>query len=365
MQKKLFIILSILAVILLAAGCSQQNKAADKAPLVKTLQVSINNSSNANKYPGTVHGRYESNLSFQVGGKILHRNVNIGDTVHAGDVLMLIDSKDVVQQVNKSDANVDAAHSNLSLAKSNLSRYKQLYSQNAVAKSTLDQYQNTYDSALSSYQQAVAQALEQHNSLSYTNLRANADGVITAINAEAGQVVSAGQTILTLVQSNELEVQANIPENQINNIAAGQHVTVSFWALSNISCDGIIREISPIADSSTRTYLVKISLPNPPNTLKLGMTANIIYKNNSTESAKNQYIIPLSAIYQTNNIPKVWIVNKDNTVSLKNVQVETFKDNYIKVSGINEGETIVTAGVQKLHEGEKVRISASAPGDNT
>ncbi|WP_196591103.1 efflux RND transporter periplasmic adaptor subunit [Pectinatus frisingensis] len=352
--------LSIIAVVFVA-GCGKKEEATPP-PLVRTQQISTKNNIDGFTYAGSVHGRYETNLSFQVSGKILRRNVQTGDRVHAGDTLMVMDNKDIIQQVNQSNAKVEAASSELNLAAANLKRYQQLYAQDAVPQAQLDQYQTSYDSASAAYQQAEAQSSQEHNALSYTDLTADTDGVISAINAEAGQVVSAGQTVLTLVQTNELEVDVNIPENHIDDVSEGKKVTVSFWALNNSSVNGIVREISPIADATARTYLIKISLPDPPAGLKLGMTASVICLP-SDNSDKTSYILPLSAIYQTGDTPEVWLVDKDDKVSLQKVQVADFDENHVKVSGLNEGDMVVTAGVQKLREGQKVRTNDDAVGD--
>lgn len=352
-----------LITVLLIAGCGKKEEPASTAPLVKTQKIAADNDTDSATYAGSVHGRYETNLSFQVGGKILQRAVQAGDFVHAGDVLMTIDSKDIVQQVNQSEAQTEAAYAELQLAKANLTRYQQLYAQDAIPQASLDQYQTAYDSALSAYQQATAHTLQDRNSLSYTNLTANADGVISTINAEAGQVVTAGQTVMTLVQTNELEVEINVPENDIKSLSQGMHVTVSFWALADSTVDGIIREISPMADPTARTYRVRISLPQPPAELKLGMTASVLCS--STSADQNTYLLPLSAIYQTGDTPEVWIVADDNTVALKEVQVSTFDENHVKVSGLDKGDVVVTAGVQKLRDGQKVRLDDSTEGDNS
>ncbi|WP_196603222.1 efflux RND transporter periplasmic adaptor subunit [Pectinatus haikarae] len=353
-----------LAAIFLTIGCGKKEAPAAIAPLVKTQKIDAASDSLSNTYAGSVHGRYETNLSFQVGGKILQRTVQAGDRVHVGDILMTLDSKDIVQQVNQSEAKAEAAYAELQLAKANLSRYNQLFAQNAVPKASLDQYQTTYNSALAGYQQATAQTFQDRNSLSYTNLTADADGVISAIDAEAGQVISAGQTVLTLVQTNELEVEINVPENSIGELAVNAHALVSFWALPDSSVDGTIREISPVADPTARTYRVRISLPQPPDNLKLGMTAGVVCT--LSDTASSTYILPLSAIYQTGNNPEVWIVSEDKTVSLKQVQVFSFDENHVKVLGLNNGDIVVTAGVQKLRDGETVRLDDSnTKGSNT
>lgn len=357
-NKGLALAMVLLLVTFSAAGCGQKAQTADKAPLVKTQQAGSGSETDTGTYSGTVRGRYETNLSFQVGGQILSRNVQEGSRVKAGDTLMVINAKDVVQQANAGDAQVAQARAQMDLAQRNLARYSELYNQDAVAASVLDQYQANYDAAFATYQQALAQAAQGHNALGYTNLTAGADGVISKINAEEGQVVSAGQTVMTLVQTDELEVEIAVPENRIQDVAVGTPVKVSFWALSQ-DVDGTVREVSPMADSTSRTYKVRVSIPNPPEDMQLGMTASVTVAQNDKASSSGA-VLPLSAIYQTGDTPEVWIVTKDNTVELRPVTVENFGDNTVLVHGLDPTDTVVTAGVHKLHEGEAVRTEADS-----
>lgn len=339
------------------SGCGQKETAQDVAPLVKVTHVGAGGTDAEGTYSGTVRGRYESNLSFQAGGRIISRNIQLGSVVHNGDVLMTIDPKDVIQSVNQSQAAVASAQAQLSLATSNLARYQQLYNQDAVSAVVLDQYQTAYEQAQAQYDQAVAVQQAQQNQLGYTQLTADADGVVSAVNGEVGQVVAAGQTVLTLVHSDELEVQINVPENQVQNFPIGKAVTISFWALQNQQANGVVREVSPMADAVSRTYKVCVTVKNPPEGMQLGMTSSV--KNMTEDMAlAGNYILPLAAIYQTGDKPQVWIVNADNTLSLKDVSVETFGDDKVKVSGLNSGDTVVVAGVHMLTEGKTVRTES-------
>ncbi len=356
MRKKIWALL--LAVLLvMMAGCGKQAAVETKAPLVKTQAVSFGDGSASATYAGVVRGRYETNMAFQVSGQILSRNVQLGDRVQAGQTLMTIDPKDVAQKASQGDAAVEAARAQLSLAQANLTRYSQLYQQEAIAAAVLDQYQTAYDAAFASYQNALAQAAQGHNALSYTNLVAGADGVISAVNAEAGQVVAAGQTVMTLVQSGELEIEVHVPENHLMDVPVGKAVSVSFWALNNATAEGTVREVAPMADSTARTYKVRISVPNPPAGMGLGMTASVQVGTANAAVGQNVMVLPLSAIYQTEGTPQVWIVDSERRVSLKSVKVETFDDNKVKVTGLKEGDVVVIAGVHKLHDGEEVRLA--------
>ena len=325
--------------------------------LVRTQIVGDRDANQQFTYSGEVHGRVESQLAFQVGGKIVKRNVELGSRVSAGDILLQIDPKDIQQTVNSSTAQVSAAQAQLRLAESNLQRYRQLYEQDAVSRAQYDQYVNAYEAALAASRQASAQYSQGANQLDYSSLRASAAGIVSALNAEAGQVVSAGQPILTLVQDGEREVEINVPENRVEEVRTAQQIKVSFWALPGVVLEGKIREISPIADAATRTYKVRITLMNPPETIKLGMTASAQIDKAGFQSQATVEI-PLSAVYQTDGSAGVWVV-KNEIVSLKSITVGEFGDAKIQVlSGLTPGETIVTAGVHKLREGQKVRLAA-------
>lgn len=354
-NKGIVLLLLLAMACALLTGCGKDTKQADKAPLVKTQQAGSGTENNQDTYSGTVRGRYETNLSFQVGGQILARNVQAGSRVSAGDVLMVINAKDVVQKANEGDAQVSQARAQLDLAQRNLARYSELYQEDAVAASVLDQYQANYDAAFATYQQALAAAAQGHNAVGYTNLTAGADGVISQVTAEEGQVVSAGQTVMTLVQTGELEIEINVPENRIQDIQVGMPATVSFWALST-TADGVIREISPMADSASRTYKVRVSVPQPPEGMQLGMTASVTLADVGTSAPGA--VLPLSAIYQTGDTPQVWVVTDNDTVELKSVDVENFGDNTVLVHGLQPTDLVVTAGVHKLREGQAVRTEA-------
>jgi len=354
--KKSIVSCSAILTLLLSfslAGCSNTEIVKEEIPLVRSQTVQMGTAKQVANYSGEVRGRYETQLAFQVSGKIIKRNVELGSIVHAGDVLMEIDGKDIVQTVNISAAQVASAQSQLNLTETNLERYRTLYTQGAISSAQLDQYQNAYEVALAAVRQSSAQYNQGANQLSYSALVADSNGVISSINAEAGQVVSAGQSILTLVKDGEREIEINVPENQIERMRSAQQLRINFWALPGVIVDGKVREISPVANQVSRTYKVRVSLVNPPANVNLGMTANVVVAN-----ATNQPLvyIPLTAIYQTGTTPNVWII-KDGVVSLHPVKVGTFGDGNIQVvEGLQDGDVVVTAGVQKLRDGQKVRI---------
>jgi membrane fusion protein, multidrug efflux system len=324
---------------------------------VQTAVIGAATAAQEYTYSGEVRGRYESQLAFQVSGKIVTRNVELGSVIRNGDVLMQIDPKDIQQTVNSTSAQVSSAESQLRLAESNLNRFRQLYEDGAVGRMTYEQYVSAYEVATAAVQQASAQHSQGANQLDYSLLRADKSGVVSAIKAEVGQVVSAGQPVLTIVQDGEREVEISVPENRIEELRKAQQIKVTFWALSNVSVEGNVREIAPMADPLTRTYKVRISLLNPPSEMKLGMTAAVSLLDNETQPTAT---IPLAAIYQNGDTPCVWVVT-DDTVALRPIKTGKFGNGTIQVvAGLQQGDRIVTAGVHKLNEGQKVKLGGDS-----
>jgi multidrug efflux system membrane fusion protein len=358
-KKKLYASIAVGTVIAcLSAGLfvtvySKPVAATEEILVVRTKTIQTAGAGQSYTYSGEVCGKLESQLAFQIGGKIIKRYVELGSTVKPGDVLMEVNAKDVEQTVNINSAQVYTAQSQLKLAETNLNRYRQLYEQNAISRAQLDQYQNAYETAVSGVRQASAQYSQGTNQLGYSKLVADREGVISNITAEAGQVVSAGQVVVTLVENSDREIEINVPENRIEELRKSQHSKVTFWALPNVTIDAKIKEIAPMADKISRTYKVRLSLINPPQEVKLGMTATVTI----TGAGGGQVAVhvPLSAIYQNGQVPNVWVVN-EGVASLRPIKVGAFGNEEVEVvEGLHQGDVIVTAGVHKLREGQKVR----------
>ena len=332
--------------------------APDEAPtLVRTAIVGKTAAEQQRVYTGEVRGRYETQLAFQVGGRIIDRRIEVGSVVRAGDALVQIDPRDLRQTVNSGAAQATSAASQLQLAENNLNRYKQLAAIGAVSRAVYEQYVHEYQAAQAGAQQAAAQYEQGANQLDYSVLRADGEGVVTHVAVEAGQVVSAGQNVATIVKGGEREVEIGVPENRVRELRQASLVQVTFWAIPNKTINGVIREISPVADPVTRTYKVRVSLSNPPQEVQLGMTAAV----HVPEGGASPIIsIPLSALYQENEVPAVWLV-QDGVLVLRPVTIGAFgsaSGGVQVVGGLNPGDCIVTAGVHKLKEGQKVKTGA-------
>ena len=356
-MHKLFLILLVL--LLLLPACDNERPSPPTPVTVKTMSVVLAAQNSRAIYSGAVKGRYESRLGFQVGGRIIARHVDLGDKVASGAELMAIDPKDLEEGVRIAAAQVDSSKSRLNLAETDFRRYERLYKDAAVSQAQFDQYKTAFEAATETLRQAEAQHNQAVNALGYSRLAADADGVISAVEAEVGQVVAAGQSVVTLVRSQELEVEIHIPENRMSSLSLGQEAEVSFWALPGQESPGHIREISPMADMATRTYTARVSLPNPPAEVQLGMTASVTAAGDLNDSQKVA-LIPVSAIYQTDDQARVWLV-KDGRVILQAVTAMSFDENQVIITdGLDDGDVLVTAGVHKLREGQEVRLMDQA-----
>jgi len=347
----------ILTTTMFSSGCrnlKDTSKETSEEPLVKTLTINVKPAGETHAYSGDVRGRYENQMAFQVEGKIIRRNVELGTSVKEGDVLMQIDPLDIQQGIDARNAQVSGAESQYAIAKDNLERFRQLLKKDLISRVEFDKYQTSYDSADAMLRQARAQYALARNQFDYSKLKADRSGVVSAVNAEAGQVVAAGQPVLSLVKGSEREIEINVPENRIGDLNKDQTFWVTLWALPGISLEGRLREISPVADAATRTYKARISLVNPPSDLKLGMTATVTV---TGRDEPDSVYIPISAIYQTGEKPMVWVADK-GIVTLRFIKTGAFagSDQVRVMEGLRDGDIIVTAGVHKLKEGERVRM---------
>jgi multidrug efflux system membrane fusion protein len=306
-----------------------------------TLVVGSVASDSGNIYSGEIRARHETQLGFRIGGKIIERLVDAGARVRAGQVLARLDPAD-------SGLQASSAQAQYKLAVADAERYRELRSKGFVSQSALD----AKEAALKA---AAAQAGLTGNQTAYTVLRADHDGVIAATLAEVGQVVSAGQPVLLLAQDGEREAAIAIPETQFAKLKIGMPADVTLWSEKNEThFSGRLRELSPAADPASRTYAARVTLIGPAKPAELGMTAQVRF---DSHAKRDKLIVPLTAIFQQGDQAAVWIVAADRSVSLRKVEVAAYRNNgAVIASGVKAGERIVSAGVHKLHPGEKIRI---------
>ncbi|BCG89691.1 hemolysin secretion protein D [Mesorhizobium sp. 113-3-9] len=352
------------------AGCSQE-KAEVKESIrpVKVVEIAQAHDTRTLSYSGSVRARTESALAFRVNGKITERLVDIGQHVAPGDVLARIDPTDYDLSVKSAQAALDAAERQVETTELARKRAEQLFAKNFSPKSQLEQATLTYDQAVATRDSARSSLAQAKNQVGYTDLKADKDGIVTAVNADVGQVVGSGAPVVTVAVDGEKEVLIAVPEMEIAEFKPGKPVKAGFWSDNTLTLDGKVREVAGSADPQSRTFAVRVSLPNDQRVL-LGMTANI---EASAANEKQLVSIPLSALAEKDSQSIVWTVDRGaDTVHARPVKVAKFAADGVRVAeGLNPGDIVVAAGTQFMTENLKVKLaggiaqqSASADGDD-
>ncbi|MER9232399.1 efflux RND transporter periplasmic adaptor subunit [Mesorhizobium sp. M0622] len=352
-----------LALIVVAAlglvGCSQE-KAEVKEIIrpVKVVEIAKASDTRQLSYSGSVRARTEMNLGFRINGKITERLVDIGDRVKPGDVLARIDPTDYELSVRSAQASLDAADRQVETVELTRKRAEQLYAKNFAPKSQLEQATLSYNQAVATRDSARSQLAQAQNQVRYTDLKADKNGIVTAVAADVGQVVGSGTPVVTVAIDGEKEVLIAVPETDIAEFKPGKTVKAGFWSDEALTLEGKVREVAGSADPQSRTFAVRVSLPNDPRVL-LGMTASI----EAAAGNRQQLVsIPLSALAQKDSQSIVWTVDRNGgTVHAHPVKVAAFTPDGVSVAdGLKPGDVVVAAGTQFMTENLKVKLTGDA-----
>lgn len=357
---------STLSAMLLAAAlglsaCSEEKAevATETVRPVKVLEVAASQTHRALDYSGSVQARSEIAMGFRVNGKITERLVDIGDRVTAGDILARIDATDYALSVKSAEASLAASERQVETADLALKRAEQLFKRNVTPKSEVEQAQLSYNQAVSNRDAARSTLDQARNQVSYSELRADKNGIVTAVNAEAGQVVSTGSPVVTVAVDGEKEVEVAVPEADIFAFKPGKAVEVSIWSNEGVKLSGTVREVAGSADSRSRTFAVRVRLPNDDRVL-LGMTASV---SASADNGPSMVSVPLSALAKEGETNLVWTVDPAKaTVHARPVTVADFTNDDVRIAdGLKPGDLVVTAGTQFMREDLKVKLPQSEP----
>src|SRR5215475_2666498 len=334
--------LAALAAFVLLAGCEAQTAPALKVERpVKVQRVAFEDASSKREFVGVVRARYETDLGFRVAGKIVTRIVNVGDRVQVGDVVARLDPEDLRLQVQSAEAELAAATSNLAQASADFARYSQLKTNGWASIADFDRKKAASDEAQGRLDRARRSLDLARNQLTYADLKADAEGVITATLAEPGQVVAIGQPVARLAHKGEKEALVALPETALAE-ARQSKAAVQLWAERNRTFAAHLRELSPQADPATRTYAARFPIDNADDTVAFGMTATVTL----TQAADVKIArLPLSAILNRGNGPSVYAVDAGGALVLRPVTVASYTEEAALVtSGIDDGDRIVTLG---------------------
>jgi RND family efflux transporter MFP subunit len=346
--------LAAVSLLPLLAACQDQAVSAIAKPErpVQVQQVAFRSDHASREFVGVVRARHETDLGFRVAGKITDRIVNAGDRVRAGDLIARLDPEDLRLQVASAEAEISAATSNFVQASSDEERFTSLKARGYAAVADYERKKSARDEAEGRLERARRSLELARNQLAYAELRANADGVITATLAEPGQVVAIGQAVVRLAQQGEMEAAVALPETWLAEARLSK-ASVRLWSGPTQSFTARLRELSPQADPSTRSYAARFTIVEPDDSVALGMTAILTLTHPAPAVAK----LPLAAVLDRGTGPSVYVVDKAGMLELRRVEVASFTGDAAPLTaGVHAGERVVTLGVQKLGAGEKVRV---------
>lgn len=351
----------LVALLPLLAACDDQAVSAiAEAPRpVEVEHVTFANDRTTREFVGVVRARHETDLGFRVAGKIVQRIASVGDRVAAGDVVARLDPEDLKLQVQSAEAEFAAATSSLDQAAADFGRFTTLKSQGWVSTADFDRKKAAKDEADGRLERAKRSLDLAHNQLAYSDLKADADGVITATLAEPGQVVAVGQPVVRLAHRGETEAVIALPETWLGE-ARRSEATVELWSDPGRRFKAKLRELAPQADAATRTYAGRFTIENPGDSVALGMTATVTLSHAGEVPVAK---LPLASILNKGTGPSVYVLDGQGTLALRPVTVSAFtRDAALVTAGVSTGDRIVKFGVQKLEIGQKVRAVDDSDG---
>jgi len=336
--------------------------AAETSRLVRSFTVGSAYTS-APRYTGVVHARTESDLGFRVSGKIIEKLVDRGEHVKKGQTLMRLDPADLELASKAAQQAVDAARAEQERALPDAERQKKLFAAHAASRQDYDRAVAAATASTARLKAAEAEARRAANELEYAVLKADADGVIMEVPADAGQVVAVGQVVVRLACDGTREAVVNVPENALSTAKSATEAYL--YTQPDHKFPVTLRELSAMADPVSRTFQARYTLEDDGKHAPLGATVTVVYKANSGND-QDGYEVPLGALYDTGGGAKVWVINDaDSTVSLRPVTVTHMGQETAAITGdLKSGERIVALGAHLLKPAEKVRVAAANQQEN-
>jgi membrane fusion protein, multidrug efflux system len=338
----------------LAACGPEPEEVAPKARPVRTVTVEKRPAGVPVVLTGRVAAEDEARLAFRLPGRMVERAVNTGDPVEAGQLIARLDNQDQLNALRAAEANLAATEGQAAEAENEYQRQRQLEERGFAARAVYERARQMRQTTRSQVEAAQAQVRFAQDQVSFTELHADAEGVVTQVGAEAGEVVQAGQMIVRLAREDGRDAVFDVPAQVIRSAPADPEITVFLTEDPRIGATGRVREVGAQADPATRTFEVKVGLSNPPPEIRLGATVT-----GRMEVDEGEIIsLPASAVTRQGDEPAVWVVDpQSSTVGLRSIDVLRFEPAYVVVaSGVEPGDVVVTAGVQALHPGQKVRV---------
>jgi RND family efflux transporter MFP subunit len=347
-------VLALAAVGLLTSCQRTEVQDAPEIRPVRAITIEKRASGDTVALTGTIQAQTEVNLSFRIDGRMLERNVNVGDLVKRGQLVARLDSQNEESSLLAARSQLTAARAQLTEARNNFTRFRDLVAENAVSRASFEQSESMLKGAESQVETAQSQVTIAENRLSYTRLVSDVAGVVTAQGAEPGEVVGAGRMIVQVAREGGRDAAFDVPARVKDAAPANAEITVALTSDPKVVATGTVREVAPRADPVTGTFRVKVRLNNPPAAMRLGATVTGRMRLASAIAIE----IPPSAVDRSNRQASVWVVDpKTGTVAARNIEIRSSDPVRVEVaSGLNPGDVVVTAGVQALRPGQKVRL---------
>lgn len=323
---------------------------------VRTITVGKLDGRNEISFSGTVQAQTEANQAFRIDGRLVDRAVSVGDLVRPGQLLARLDPANEQSAVQAAQAQLNAARARLDEARSNYARQKGLVAERATARAIFEQAEAALRSAEAGVETAQSQLTQAQNRLSYTRLVSDAEGIVTATGAEPGEVVGAGRMVVQIAKQGGRDAVFDV-SGRVRDVAPrNPKITVALATDRSVTATGRVREVAPRADPVTGTFRVRVALADPPPGMRLGATV----VGSMVLPGVAQISIPSSALVRSERKPSVWLVDpKAMTVSARPVEIATVDASQVVVAaGLAPGDLVVTAGVQALRPGQKVRLLA-------
>ena len=357
-MKKITLIFT--ATLALLAACSKPAPPAEPIRAVRVVTVGVNPFSSGYEFAGEVKAQLESRVGFRVGGKIIKRQAELGQRVKVGQILAQLDPQDYKLAADSARAQLQVAATNRDLAAADYKRYAALKEQNFIRGAELERRESVLKAAQAQVDQAQSQLAVQGNQATYAVLKADMAGVVTAIDAEPGQVVAAGAPVVRIAADGPRDVVFSVPEDKVAGIKPGMAVKVRGWAQDATVPMAMakVREVSASADPATRTFLVKLALQNTSPPPPLGATVYVLPEGLGGVQGLPVIKLPTSALRRDGQASAVWVLDKATmTVKSQTVQIATADGNEAVISaGLQPGMLVISAGVHVLTPGQKVTV---------
>ncbi len=352
------VVLAVLALALSACGAPEEQAEVKPRP-VRVITVAESEAGETIQLAGTVESQIQVDLSFRIGGRMIERLVDVGDTVKAGQLIARLDATDEENGLRAAEAALAAAEGQLAEARTDFERQRHLYERKVAARVAMERAEQVYITAQASVDAAKAQVGIARQRLNDTQLQADAPGAVTEVGAEPGEVVQPGRKIVQLARDEGKDAVFDVPASAFGESPRDPEVEVWLSMSPSVTAKGRIRERAPRADTMTGTFRIRVGLIDPPQEMRLGST--VVGRANF--GGETGIEIPASALTRADEQPAVWVVDPDTmSVELRQIGVARFSPASVAVSdGLKVGDLVVTAGVQALRPGQEVRLPGGTP----